>query len=189
MAALSGASSQPGERQDDAEDVKLTKMKTLLVLRHAKSSWKDTALDDHERPLNNRGRGNARRMGELVREHQLTPDIIISSDAVRARRTAEAVAEAARYSGEILLDPLLYAASPPDILAVLRRVRETKAVTVMIVGHNPGLEELVAQLTGEPQDLPTAALAQIRLPIDRWRDLKVSTRGTLLGLWRPNELT
>ena len=164
-------------------------MKTLLVLRHAKSSWNDTALDDHERPLNKRGRRDGPRMGELVREHRLTPDIIVSSDAVRARQTAEAVAEAARYAGEILLDRLLYIASPPDILAVLRMVRETKAATVMIVGHNPGLEELVAQLTGEQQDLPTASLAQIGLPIDRWRDLKVSTRGTLLGLWRPKELT
>ena len=167
----------------------LPKMKTLLVLRHAKSSWNDPALDDHERPLNERGRRDGPRMGELVREHRLTPDIIISSDAVRARRTAEAVAETAGYAGEILLDPLLYLASPPGILAVLRTVRETNAGTVMIVGHNPGLEELVAQLTGKEQDLPTAALGQIGLPIDRWRDLKVSTRGTLLGLWRPKELT
>jgi phosphohistidine phosphatase len=59
----------------------------------------------------------------------------------------------------------------------------------MIVGHNPGLEELVAQLTGEQQDLPTAALAQIALPIDQWRDLKPSTRGRLVGQWRPKELT
>jgi phosphohistidine phosphatase len=164
-------------------------MKTLLVLRHAKSSWNDTALDDHERPLNKRGRWDGPRMGELVREHRLTPDIIISSDAVRARRTAEAVAEAARFAGEIVLDPRLYSASPPGILAVLRTVPETNAGTVMIVGHNPGLEELVAQLTGEQEDLPTAALAQIGLPIDRWRDLKLSTHGTLVGLWRPEELT
>ena len=164
-------------------------MKTLLVLRHAKSSWNDTALADHERPLNKGGRQDGPRMGELVRKHRLTPDIIVSSDAVRARRTAETVAKAARYAGEILLEPLLYLASPPGILAVLRTVRERNAGTVMIVGHNPGLEELVAQLTGEQQDLPTATLAQIGLPIDRWRDLNVSTRGTLLGLWRPKELT
>lgn len=164
-------------------------MKTLLVLRHAKSSWNDPALDDHERPLNQRGRRDGPRMGELVREHRLTPDVIISSDAVRARLTAKAVAEAARYAGTILLDQHLYMASPAAILGVLRTVRETKAGTAMIVGHNPGLEELVAQLTGDQQDLPTAALAQIVLPIDRWRDLKVSTRGTLVGLWRPKELT
>ena len=163
-------------------------MKTLLVLRHAKSSWNDTALDDHERPLNKRGRRDAPRVGELVREYGLIPDVIISSDAVRARLTAEAVAKAARYAGEILLDPHLYLACPADILSLLTTVREN-AGTVMIVGHNPGLEKLVEQLTGERQDLPTAALAQIGLPIDQWRDLKRSTRGTLVGLWRPEELT
>ena len=127
-------------------------------------------------------------MGELVRESGLIPDVIISSDAVRARLTAGAVAEAARYAGEILPDPRLYLACPADILSLLTTVREN-AGTVMIVGHNPGLEKLVEQLTGERQDLPTAALAQIGLPIDRWRDLKRSTRGTLVGLWRPEELT
>ena len=163
-------------------------MKTLLVLRHAKSSWSDTSLDDHERPLNTRGRRDAPRMGELVFEHRLAPDVILSSDAVRARLTAEAVAQAARYTGDILLDRRLYLASSRDILAVLRTVRETTAGTIMIVGHNPGMEELVAQLTGEQQDLPTAALAQIGLLIDRWRDLTMSTRGPLVGLWRPKEL-
>ena len=127
-------------------------------------------------------------MGELVREHGLMPDVVISSDAVRARLTAEAVAEAARYAGQILLDRRLYLASPADIRSLLRTVPD-KAETVMIVGHNPGLEELVAQLTSERQDLPTAALAQIVLPIDQWRDLRGSTRGTLLGHWCPKELT
>ena len=163
-------------------------MKRLVLLRHAKSSWNDSALDDHARPLNKRGRRDAPRMGELVREYGLIPDVVISSDAVRARLTAEAVAEAARYAGEILLDPRLYLACPADILSLLTTVREN-AGTVMIVGHNPGLEKLVEQLTGERQDLPTATLAQIGLPIDQWRDLKLSTRGTLVGLWRPEELT
>jgi phosphohistidine phosphatase len=163
-------------------------MKTLLVLRHAKSSWNDPARDDHERPLSKRGRRDAPRMGKLVRKYELTPDMVITSDAVRARLTAEAVAEEARYAGEILLDRRLYLASPADILRLLRTVR-ANAQTVMIVGHNPGLEELVEQLTGERQDLPTAALAQIVLPIDQWRDLKPSTGGTLVGHWRPKELT
>jgi phosphohistidine phosphatase len=162
-------------------------MKTLLVLRHAKSSWNDPALDDHERPLNKRGRRDAPRMGELVREYGLMPSVVISSDAVRARLTAEAVAEAARYAGEILLDPRLYMAGPADILSLLATLREN-AETVMIVGHNPGLEKLVEQLTGARQDLPTAALAQIGLPIDQWCELKLSTRGTLVSLWRPEEL-
>jgi phosphohistidine phosphatase len=163
-------------------------MKTLLVLRHAKSSWSDSGLDDHDRPLNKRGHRDAPRMGELLREQQLIPDLIISSDAVRAQMTAEAVAEGAGYAGKIVLDHLLYMASPDDIVAVLRTVPDPHAATVMIVAHNPGLEDLVAQLTGESHDFPTAALAQIVLPIDRWRDLDASIAATLVGLWRPKEL-
>lgn len=162
-------------------------MKTLLVLRHAKSSWNDPALDDHERPLNKRGRRDGPRIGAFVRKNGLIPDIVFTSDAVRARFTAEAVAEAARYTGDIWLNQHLYMASTADILSPVRTVGKN-AETVMIVGHNPGLEEVVEQLTGERQDLPTAALAQIVLPIEQWRDLKRSTRGTLLGHWRPNEL-
>ena len=84
-----------------------------MVLRHAKSSWNDPALDDHDRPLNKRGRRDAPRMGKLVREYGLIPDVVISSDAVRARLTAEAVAEAARYAGAILVDPRLYRLARP----------------------------------------------------------------------------
>ena len=163
-------------------------MKTLLVLRHAKSSWSDSTLDDHDRPLNERGERDAPRMGNLLRQQRLTPDLIISSDAVRAQMTAEAVGEAAGYGGEIRLEPLLYGAAPDDIVVVLRAAPDPNAKSVMVVGHNPGLEALVGQLTGERQDLPTAALAQIDLPIDRWRDLNETTRGTLVDLWRPKEL-
>ena len=126
-------------------------------------------------------------MGDFVRELRLKPDTIISSDAVRARLTADAFAEAARYADKILLDPRLYLASPSAIVTVLRTVREN-AKTVMIVGHNPGLEQLVVRLTGEPHEMPTATLVQIALPIDRWPDLEVSTSGTLLGIWRPKDL-
>ena len=163
-------------------------MKTLLVLRHAKSSWSHSGLADHDRPLNERGERDAPRVGNLVRRQRLMPDLIISSDAVRARMTAEAVAKAAGYAGEIRLEPLLYGAAPDDIVAVLRAEPEPDMATVMVVGHNPGLEALVGQLTGERPDLPTAALVQIDLPIDRWRDLNGSTRGTLVELWRPKEL-
>jgi phosphohistidine phosphatase len=126
-------------------------------------------------------------MGALVRDERLSPDLVISSDARRARLTAEAMAKAAGYTGKILLEPRLYLAGVGDILDVLRTV-ESDIDTVMIVGHNPGLEGLVAHLTGEFEELPTAALAQIVLPVDRWSDLKTATRGTLVGLWRPKEL-
>ena len=161
-------------------------MKTLLILRHAKSSWGDPTLADHERPLNARGERDAPRMGQLAREERLSPELIISSDAVRARLTAEAMAEAIGYRHQILLDARLYHAGPAEILAVVRSVVEDDASTVLIVGHNPGLAELVAQLTGEPEDFPTAALARIDLPIDSWSELDTTTRGTLGGSWRPD---
>ena len=163
-------------------------MKTLLVLRHAKSSWNDPSVDDHDRPLNARGTRDGPRMGLHIRKLQLAPDVIISSDAVRARVTAAAVAEALGFAEEIRLERRLYLASPADIVAVVRSV-PAPATTAMIVGHNPGFEQLVERLTGEANELPTAALAQIALPIERWRDLKVSTRGKLIGLWRPRELS
>ena len=162
-------------------------MKTLLILRHAKSSWEQPGLDDHARPLNARGERDAPRMGRLVRAERLVPDLIISSDAARARATAEAMAEAARYPGTILLEPRLYHASTTEILDVLRTTIDEDVASVMIVGHNPGLEELVARLTGVLETFPTAALAQIRLPIDDWSAITTTTRGTLLGLWRPKE--
>ena len=161
-------------------------MKTLLVLRHAKSNWDDSAVRDHERPLNARGKRDAPRMGQFARDEQLLPELIVSSDAVRARMTASAMADAT--GGQLLLDPRLYHAGSTDILAALRSVVQESVATVMIVGHNPGLAELIAQLTGEQEDLPTAALARIALPIDRWSDLDISTRGTLIGLWRPKDL-
>ena len=163
-------------------------MKTLLVLRHAKSSRDDPALDDRDRPLAARGERDAPRMGRLVRDEQLSPDLVVCSDAVRARQTAEAMAEAAGYSGTILLEHRLYAAEAAVILAVLRDVVEPDVDTVMIVGHNPGLEDLVSALTGAREDLPTATLAQLALPIDRWAEIGPRTRGTLVRVWRPREL-
>ena len=161
-------------------------MKTLLILRHAKSSWDDPALDDHERPLNARGEKDAPRIGRLARDERLAPELILSSDALRAHLTAAAMADAT--GGQILLDPRLYHANAAEILTVLRSVVLHNVATVMIVGHNPGLEELIALLTGEREPFPTAALAQITLPIERWSALDTAIRGTLIGLWRPKEL-
>lgn len=163
-------------------------MKTLLILRHAKSSWDDVSLDDRERPLNARGRRDAPRMGDLLRDARLIPDVIITSDAVRAHMTALAVAEAAGYRREIVVDPLLYHASPENVFAVLKTMPSANARMVMIVGHNPGLEDLIEQLTGEQHDLPTAAIVQLALPIEAWGELSAATRATLVDLWRPKEV-
>lgn len=159
-------------------------MKRLLILRHAKSSWADASISDWQRPLDERGLRDAPRAGGWLRERSLVPDLIITSDAVRARATAEAVAKAAGYSQAITVDPLLYHAKPENVIAVLNGVGD-EAHTVLVVGHNPGLEELVEQLTGEHHRLPTAALVYATVPIDRWRELDSATAGSILETWKP----
>ena len=162
-------------------------MKTLLFLRHAKSSWKQTDVADHDRPLNKRGKQDAPRMGILLRQQQLTPDVIVSSTAARARCTADAVADACAFDGVVQLEPQLYLAAPAEILDVVRQ-GGGEAKRVLLVAHNPGLAETLARLTGKAEVFPTAALAQIQLPIDGWKDLRSSTRARLVNLWRPKEL-
>lgn len=162
-------------------------MKTLLVLRHAKSSWKHPETSDHDRPLNKRGKRDAPRMGQLLAERGLRPDLIISSTAKRARLTADAVARHAGYAGTVQLERRLYLASPTEVIDVVREAAGT-AQCVLVVGHNPGLEDLVARLTGQGEALPTAALAAIRLSIRVWKDLALSSGGRLAGLWRPREI-
>lgn len=162
-------------------------MKTLLILRHAKSSWKNPSLDDHDRPLNKRGKRDAPRMGKLLRKKDLVPDLIISSTARRARKTAKVVAKASHYDGEIRLTRSLYHAGPAEYLEVLRDLPDDYQ-RVMVVGHNPGMEELLELLTDIPEFMPTAALAQVALPIDRWAELDDTVPGELRKLWRPREL-
>ncbi len=162
-------------------------MKTVLILRHAKSSWREAGLADHERPLNKRGKRDAPRMGRLLREEDLVPDLIISSSAVRARKTAQLVIEASGYDGELRLARELYAAEPEAYLEVLQILPET-VTSVMVVGHNPGLEELLELLSGDWQRLPTAALAQVALELDAWQDLSEETQGNLVNLWLPRQL-
>lgn len=160
-------------------------MKQLLILRHAKSSWADSSITDWQRPLNERGVRDAPRAGDWLREESLIPDVIITSDAVRARTTADAVAKAAGYVKEIVVEPSLYHAELEDLFAVLNGVRDRAAATVLIVGHNPGLEDFVQQLTGEHHDLPTTALIHITLAIDRWSDLDSETAASVVNMWQP----
>lgn len=161
-------------------------MKTLLILRHAKSSWKEAELDDHDRPLNKRGEHDAPRMGQLLREEDLIPDLILSSTAKRARKTAEAVAEASGYEGEVQFIPELYGGGPEAYLDTLHN-QPGDHPCVLVVGHNPDLEELVEALTGETVSLPTAALVRIALPVENWEALDAEVEGVLAGVWTPRE--
>src|SRR5262245_35485739 len=137
-------------------------MKTLLLLRHAKSSWKYPDLADHDRPLNKRGKVIAPRMGQLLKDENLVPDLILSSTAARAQTTAHKVARASGYEGDIRVTRELYETGPAAYLALLQAIPEEHA-RVLVVGHNPDLEVLLEQLTDEAETLPTAALALVEL--------------------------
>ncbi|WP_345974494.1 histidine phosphatase family protein [Sulfurimonas sp. HSL3-7] len=163
-------------------------MKNLLIMRHAKSSWKELGLPDHERPLNKRGQHDAPKMGRLIRKKKLKPQLIICSSAKRARETLERVTEAFGYSQEIRFSEALYGAGPEAYIKLLKELDEAYD-RVMVVGHNPGLEALLERLTGEEQILPTAALARVELPIKGWRKLGDSVDGELIDLWTPRQFS
>jgi phosphohistidine phosphatase len=161
-------------------------MKTLLILRHAKSSRKKP-VTDHDRPLNKRGKSDAPRMGKVLREGGLQPDLIISSTAKRARGTADEVARHSGYPGVVELSSDLYLGGPESYRRVLRDVSDAHG-SVLVVGHNPGLEMLCEELTGQDEVLPTAALAHVRIEIERWGELDENARGRLVAVWRPRLL-
>ncbi|HYE16674.1 MAG TPA: histidine phosphatase family protein [Pyrinomonadaceae bacterium] len=162
-------------------------MKRLLLLRHAKSSWGDPSLADFDRPLNERGLRAAPLMGRHMLERKLRPGLVLSSPAERARRTAELVVEAARITAPLRFDERIYEATPARLVEVVSQSDES-ADEVLVVGHNPGTEELIELLTGESRRVPTAALARIRLDIEKWSELRPERSGRLEWLVRPKDL-
>lgn len=162
-------------------------MKTLLIMRHAKSSWKHTELEDHDRPLNKRGTKDSARMAKLIRDKELVPQRILCSSAARARLTATALIEKTEFHGTIEYLDALYMAEAPVCLEVLRSLPDDLE-RVMLVGHNPGLEGLLQVLSGRIESLPTAALAYLTVPIKSWQDLSTDTQGELIEFWRPRDL-
>lgn len=163
-------------------------MKTLLLLRHAKSSWDDESVPDHDRPLNRRGKKSAPMMGRLILKEGLTPERIYSSTAVRARKTAEAVARTCRVRDRLELVENLYLAPAGTLLAEAQSRTPEPVERVLLVGHNPGMEDLVEALSGHRERFPTAALAVFELGIDAWADLGLGVETRLVKIWRPKEL-
>lgn len=165
----------------------------LLVMRHAKSDWGTQTMTDFERPLNSRGEKAAAKMGRWLQQQNLTPDYVVSSPALRAKQTSELVcAELGIETTGIHWQQAIYEASLMNLRYVLAEC-SASAKRVLLVGHNPGLEYLVAYLSASvpPQSdgklMPTATIAQIELP-DDWTDLDEGC-GQLLSLTRPKGLS
>lgn len=171
-------------------------MKTLILLRHAKSSWEDRDLADFDRPLAPRGRKAASKVGRALAERGWTPDRVLLSPAARTRQTWDSIAaEMGDVRPDIRLDETLYAAPPGALLAALRKTSEDVA-DLLLIGHNPGLEELARDLSGDGSEpgalaqmirkFPTAAFARLTFT-GQWRTLDIGL-ARLLEFLRPKEL-
>ena len=144
-------------------------MKTLTLVRHAKSSWRDSGLSDRERPLNNRGERDAPKMGKRVVEAGIRPSLIISSPAVRAWSTAKVFAKVLNYPIEFLQrEDGLYLASLDNLLDVIA-TQDPGFNNLMLFAHNPGLTELANYFVpGLTDNLPTCGVVSVNLESDDW---------------------
>ena len=143
-------------------------MKTLFLIRHAKSSWGDTALPDKDRPLNDRGRRDAPKIGERLAKRDVKPDLILSSPAMRALKTAEIIAKKLDYRRkDIVVDDRFYAVAADDLLDVIRKL-DDKLERVMLFGHNPELTELAHRLSSKITHMPTCAVAEFTFDAKSW---------------------
>lgn len=151
-------------------------MKQLIVIRHAKSSWKDARLDDHDRTLNKRGERDAPFMATEFKKLKLEPVYLISSTATRALETAKYFATALGYKKrDIVRDNRLYLASPEELLDVVRQLPDEKN-TVLLFGHNPGITSFVNDLTAAGiQNVPTCGMCAISFTVSQWSEVRAGT--------------
>ena len=143
-------------------------MKTLFLIRHAKSSWDNTALADKDRPLNGRGKRDAPKAGKRLAERRAKPDLILSSPATRALKTAEIIAKKLDYKRKnILVNDRLYAVEASELLNMLRKLGDA-VECAMLIGHNPELTELAHRLSSKITHLPTCAVAEFMFDAKSW---------------------
>ena len=161
-------------------------MLTLYLLRHAKSSWADQSMRDFERPLVNRGREDCAIIGEFIEEKGIEFDLVLVSTAVRTRETIELIKDRAKFRSEVRYDERIYEATTSQLLEVIAEVDDDRE-SVLLVGHNPGIEDLLPLLTGEHVQVTTATLAKIELKGSDW-SANLANNGTLAWIVRPKEL-
>lgn len=162
-------------------------MKTVLLMRHAKSSWDDPTLRDHARPLNQRGKDNAPRMGKLLNDEDLIPAAIFCSTAIRAQKTVDGVLKTLHFSGKVQKEANLYHADPSTYITYLAGLGGD-VETAMIVGHNPEMNAALYHFTEVHEHMATACIAVLEFEIEAWSELNWETEGRLVRIWRPKEL-
>ena len=161
-------------------------MKKIIIIRHAKSDWSDGSLRDFDRPLNDRGYSSAPIMGKEIKKRGLTPDLIISSPALRAKMTAEAVAKNSGYQKEIVWNDSFYFGYTKEILGAIKNI-ESSVKSVMIFGHNPTWSSFAEMLSGKFVSMKTAEF--VVLDFDgNWKDLRENSCKLVLNL-SPKDIT
>ena len=161
-------------------------MRYLHLLRHAKSTWDDASHRDFERPLANRGRKDCALIAEFIQEKGIDFDLVLVSTAVRTRETIELINERTKYAGEVRYDERIYEATVSQLLEIVSQIDNDRE-SVLLVGHNPGLEELLAVLTGEQQRVTPAGFAKIKIEATTWCG-NLASKGTLDWIIRPEEI-
>jgi len=157
-------------------------MKTLFVLRHSKAE-QPTGQSDHDRRLTDRGKSDAKSLGTAMLDFENRPDAVLCSTAKRAKKTAKRVIEFANLNVEPKFLADLYLATAGKIEQLIQQ--HGQGERLLIVGHNPGFEQLLGHLRGEFASLPTTGLAQLTLEINSWSEFAVSNKGTLVRFWTP----
>jgi len=161
-------------------------MKTLLLLRHAKAENGSAGLPDFDRTLNDRGTKEAQAVGRFIRKQTLGLDLVLSSPATRARETTELVLASAELPVEVRHDQLIYDAGPLRLLELVSQI-EAERSTVLLVGHNPGMEEFLQLLTDRTEHMATGTLAKIDLKGASWSKV-LTQKGSLDWIVKPKEL-
>ena len=170
-------------------------MKRLTILRHAKSSWKDRELNDFDRPLNARGRKAARLMGHEMTERGMRFDSVLASPAFRIRETIDGVSEGHQLPSPIRFEPRIYEARVSELMELIGTLPD-EASSALLVCHNTSAERLVLKLAKDDKaglrkrvedKFPTAGLAAIELPVDRWSEVQPDS-GALVELIYPSDL-
>jgi len=150
-------------------------MKYLYLIRHGKSSWKDDSIQDHERPLNQRGLNDAPLMGNLLKKKGIQPDVIVSSFAVRALRTAKIMGKEVGYSKEnIEVKKEVYLADFPTLMKIVSELKDDHKVAFLF-GHNPGFTTFTNTFAAEYiPNVPTCGIVEIELDIEKWSDISAN---------------
>ena len=145
-------------------------MKKIYIIRHAKSSWNDSSLDDFNRALNKRGKENAPMMGRRLNKRSVLPDLIISSPALRAKTTAEIIAQKVKYNKKIMFEKNIYDSNESEFHKILINV-DDKNNTLFLVGHNPSISMLAQMYVDFEENIVTCGVVEIEFDCEKWKDI------------------